>query len=206
MAGLARAVQGVGMADNRHIPSRAALRTDSTSVVQAGLRLTEADFNELVRELDDLRRKHRIDLERRLRDARDFGSPADNDDVLAVLEEVAVDASRIAQLDELVRSAFVIDDHAAFDGCAGLGCVVRVVDDRGRTSDHRLVGRRGPDAGPRDLSVASPVGKALLAASPGDAIEVMLPSGRARRLDVVAVTPPTANPTSTMLHDAVEAA
>ena len=81
-----------------------------------GLRLTQEDFAALLLELDDLRRRHRVELEGRLRDARDFGSPADNDDVLTVFEETAIDTSRIAQLEELVRSAVVVSDGTAFDG------------------------------------------------------------------------------------------
>jgi transcription elongation GreA/GreB family factor len=72
--------------------------------------LTQTDFDALVRELDELRRKHRIELERRLRDARDFGSPADNDDVLTVFEEIAIDQSRIARLEDAVRSAVIVAD------------------------------------------------------------------------------------------------
>jgi transcription elongation factor GreA len=151
--------------------------------------LTQTDFDALVCELDELRRKHRIELERRLRDARDFGSPADSDDVLTVFEEIAIDQSRIARLEDAVRSAVIVADGQVFDGAAELGCVVEVADGR-RTEAYRLVGRRSPDADRHVVSLASPVGKALVGARTGDVVEVTLPGDRSRRLEVLRVSPP----------------
>jgi transcription elongation factor GreA len=154
--------------------------------------LTGADYDALVHELADLRDRHRLDLERRLRDARAFGSPGDNDEVLSVMEDAAVMEARIARLEELVRSASVIDGQSPFDGRAGLGCAVRVVDGTGRTTEYVIVGRRNPGSGPYDVSAASPVGKALLGAGPGETVEVTLPNGRRRTLEVVEVVMPAA--------------
>lgn len=195
-----------GMADHRLTTPGVPQQDEPNPATHAGLRLTQADFDALVRELEDLRKKHRFDLERRLRDAREFGSPADNDDVLSVLDEIAVAEARISQLETLVRSTFVVNDSPAFDGCAGLGCVVRVVDDAGRSTEHRLVGRRGADAGPNDVSVGSPVGQALVSTRPGDLVRVVLPSGRDRVLRVVAVTSPATDEEAAMLPRAAEAA
>jgi transcription elongation factor GreA len=97
--------------------------------------LTRAEHHALVRELDELRSTHRAELARQLRDARAFGSPADNDDVFAVLEEVSVDRARIARLEELVSTAAIVD--AAIDGRVGLGCTVRVADEAGKPTSTR---------------------------------------------------------------------
>ena len=194
------------MADHRPTTPGVPPQDEPDPATHAGLRLTQADFDALVREIDHLRTKHRFDVERRLRDAREFGSPADNDEVLSVLEEIAVDEARISRLETLVRSTFVVDDGLASDGCAGLGCVVRVVDDAGRGTEHRLVGRRGADAGPNDVSVGSPVGQALLGTRPGDQVRVVLPSGRDRVLRVIAVTPPATDEDAAIVPRAAEAA
>jgi transcription elongation factor GreA len=169
-----------------------------------GLRLTQADFDALTRELDELRRMHRIELERRLRDARDFGSPADNDDVLTVFEDIAGDQSKIAQLEEAVRSAVIVSDGPAFDGAAGLGCVVEVADGRARAT-YRLVGRRTSDADRHAVSMASPVGNALTGSRAGDVVHVTRPDGRRRRLEILSVSPPAANGALTRLRDVAAA-
>ena len=184
------------MADNRMIAPGTERLSDaspvSVSAVPAPLMtralLSAADYAELMRELDELRSRHRGELAQRLRDARDFGSPGDDDDRLAVLEDAAIDEARIAQLERLARSASVVDLGAGTDGAAGLGSTVRVADEAGQTLEYELVGRRSSYSTRRDVSLASPVGKAVAGARPGDVARVALPSGRDRALRVLEVT------------------
>ena len=122
----------------------------------------------------------------RLREARAFGSSAENDDLLAAAEDAAVDQARIAQLEELVRLASVVEGPGAGDG-AGLGSTVRVSDDAGREREYVLIGRRGNESGRYEVTLASPVGKALWGARRGDVVLVSLPSGRLRLLRVLDV-------------------
>lgn len=152
------------------------------------LALTRAEFDELGRELQALRDRHQTELSERLRDARAHGSPGDNEDVLAVHEEASVLEARIARLEELLRAAPIVD--LEFDGCVSLGCTVRVVVPDGRVAEYVLVGRRSDTSSPREVSSGSPVGQALLGASPGQVVRVDLPGGLSRDLRVLAVTPP----------------
>jgi transcription elongation factor GreA len=175
------------MSDHRSLTPSSRSCSSGPTPANAGLSVTRADFDAIVRELDQLRSSHRDELARRLRDARTSGSPADDDDVLAVLEEVSVHRPRIARLEELVRTVAVVD--AEFDGRGALGCAVRAVDNSGQVTEFVLVGRRSHDAARHEVSPASPVGKALLGARPGDAVRVQLPDGRHRRLRVVEVMP-----------------
>jgi transcription elongation factor GreA len=156
---------------------------------EAVIPLTQEDFDALVLELERLRDRHRADFARDLRDARTYGSPGENDDVLTVFEEAAIDTARIAQLEGLLRNAFIVDDRIAFDGRARLGCTVQVHDDRGRQEEYRLVGRRLSDSPPHHVSLASPVGNALMNARVGDIVRVALPNGRERELHVLEVAP-----------------
>jgi transcription elongation factor GreA len=171
-----------------------------------GVQLSPADYAELMRELDELRSRHRGELAQRLRDARDFGSPGDADDRLAVFEDAAVDQARIAQLEQLARCASVVVIGDDADGVAGPGSTVRVADEAGETMEFALVGRRAADSTRREVSLASPVGKALVGVRPGDVARVALPSGRARLLRVLDVSNglPTSN--SAPPDAAVEAA
>jgi transcription elongation factor GreA len=175
------------MFDQRPLHPIPSSRSNGPRPAHPDLSVTRADFDAIVRELDELRRSHREELACRLRDARASGSPADDDDVLAVLQEVCVDRARIASLEELVRTAALVD--AVFDGCAALGCAVRAVDDSSQITEFVLVGRRGHDATRLEVSPGSPVGRALLGARPGDAVRVELPDGRHRMLRVLEVTP-----------------
>jgi transcription elongation factor GreA len=148
--------------------------------------LTQADFDALVRELEDLRTRHRDEVARQLREARTFGGSTENDDLLAVAEDAIVDGARIAQLEELVRCASVVDGPGEDDG-AGLGSTVRVSDDAGRESEYLLVGRRDQHSDRYAVTIASPVGEALWGARPGDVLTISLPAGRSRTVHVLDV-------------------
>ena len=155
--------------------------------VPTGLVLSAADFAELMRELDDLRRRHRGEISQRLRDARAYGSPGDDDDELAIREDAAFAEARIAQLEHLARFATVVADGGDATGVAGLGSIVTVADEKGATMEFALVGRRTPDSTARQVSLASPVGKALTGVRTGDVARVALPSGEIRELSVLNV-------------------
>ena len=155
--------------------------------VPAGLVLSAADFAELMRELDDLRRRHRGEISQRLRDARAHGSPGDDDDELAIREDAAFAEARIAQLEHLARFATVVAAGEGATGAAGLGSVVTVADELGGTMEFELVGRRTADAKAGQVSLASPVGKALTGVRAGDVARVALPSGEIRVLSVLTV-------------------
>ena len=189
--------QGDRMTDHRAITPGAARPSDvappsasnAPHSVAAGVVLSAADYAELMRELDDLRSRHRGEVSQRLRDARSHGSPGDDDDRLAIREDAAFAEARIAQLGHLARFATVVSADEDVDGVAGLGSVVRVADELGGTMAFELVGRRTADAKTGDVSLASPVGKALTGVRAGDIARVGLPSGEIRVLSVLEIVP-----------------
>jgi transcription elongation factor GreA len=154
--------------------------------------LTATEYGALARELEALKSRHRAELADRLRIARAFGTSSDNDDLLAVLEEAAIEEARIAQLEHELRSARVIDVEANHSGRAGLGAIVRVADELGRETEYELVGRRSLESARHEVTPASPVGEALMAARSGDEVRVELPSGRVRLLRVLDIRYPEA--------------
>jgi transcription elongation factor GreA len=162
------------------------LQSDTSS---AGVELTETEYADLVTELETVRASHRRELAERLRDARDFGPAAENDDLHAVLEDAAIDMARIAHLEELLRSASIVERWDAIDGSAGLGSRVLVEDELGATARYTLIGRRSIDSTRHEVTLASPVGRALKGARPGDTVGVELPSGRLRKFTVLQVRP-----------------
>jgi transcription elongation factor GreA len=174
------------MPEARHIASAPDQPGGASTVRDLGVALTQADFDVLVHELDSLRREQRSEFAGRLREARAFGSSNENDDLLAALEDAAVDDARLAHLEELVQVASIVDG-AAGNGGAGLGSIVRVADDAGRTSQYELIGRRRQQSTRHEITMASPVGQALRGARPGDVVHVALPNGRDRTLRVLNV-------------------
>jgi transcription elongation factor GreA len=154
--------------------------------------LSPTDFAEIVQELELLRSTHRTEVAERLRDARTYGTAVGDDDHLAILEDAAVDRGKIAQLERLVASATIVDDPLADDGLAGLGSFVRVRDPAGKQVEYEIVGWRSAEALQTQVTPASPIGKALLGARSGDVVRIVLPRGRERTLEVMAVRGPRA--------------
>jgi transcription elongation factor GreA len=183
-----------GMAANPIVISPSP-NTDGSSSESAGVVMSSAEYAALVLELDTLRAALREDLAQRLRDVQTVGTTSDYDDHLAVLEETAIDRARIAQLVDLVRVATVLDgENDGFDGAAGLGSKVEVADATGRTTAYRLIGRRTAESPAEEVSLSSPVGKALAGARVGDVVRVRLPNGRHRTLTVLAVEQAASEP------------
>jgi transcription elongation factor GreA len=175
----------VPMADDR--PLTPARRSDDRMSADARPGLTQEEFDALATELQQLQSTYEDELAGRLRDARAYGSPGDNEDVLAVHEEVSINAERIARLKELLRSAPIVDRD--FDGGVSLGCTVRVADDAGRIAEYVLIGRRSAASARHEVSSGSPVGRALLGGRPGQVVHVQLPDGGDRPLRILDVTP-----------------
>ena len=159
----------------------------SREIAPTGLVMSSADYAVLTRELESLRASLRSELAQRLHDVRAHGTTSDHDDRLAVLDETAIDRAGIAQLEDLVRCATVLDDDAVFDGAARLGSTVEVADEAGRTTSYTLIGRRTSDSPGHEVSLGSPVGKALAGARAGDVVHVGLPNGRQRSMTVLGV-------------------
>lgn len=139
-------------------------------------------------ELEQLRRDLGGGMAERLRDARAFGAPAVNDEYLQIQEEEIVMAVRAARLDELLERAEVIDGGPR-DGRAAVGTIVTVKDiESGELDEHELVGgHEAPRA--NAASVASPIGEALIDREAGAVVEVQLPKGRIRRLQILEIRP-----------------
>jgi transcription elongation factor GreA len=174
------------MPEARHFASGPDHPAGASTVRDVRVALTQADFDALVRELESRRLQQRSEFAGRLREARAFGGSTENDDLLAALEDAAVDDARLARLEELVQFASIVEG-AAGEGGAGLGSSVRVADDAGRTSEYELIGRRTQRSARNEITMASPVGQALRGALPGDVVHVALPSGRTRALRVLDV-------------------
>jgi transcription elongation factor GreA len=160
-----------------------------TTTIQTTSLITHDGERALRGELARLRHELEVGFASRLRDAREFGDAAGNDDYLQIKEEETVLAAGIARLQALLATATVVDEADLASGVAVIGTLVVVRDvDSGLVDEHLLIG--GYEAlSPNAVSANSPVGRALMGRTAGDEVEVELPGHRKRRLRVVAVRP-----------------
>jgi transcription elongation factor GreA len=149
--------------------------------------MTSAGLDAVRGELARLRRRSRLEIEQRLRDARSYGDGSNNDEHHAVREDQMVLEARIAALDAAVAHATVVDPSDGAPGGAAIGSRVTIEDlESGAITRHELASAHS--RGPGVISAASPMGQALMGAVPGMRVTVELPNGRQREvrlLDVV---------------------
>jgi transcription elongation factor GreA len=95
---------------------------------------------------------------------------------------------RIQHLRKLLAGLAAIEPDALLPGRVGFGSVVRVRDlQTGEEFTYTLMAGEPIDLEAGEISLASPVGHALLGRRPGDEIEVQTPQ-RVRRLRVLSMT------------------
>jgi transcription elongation factor GreA len=138
--------------------------------------ITADGLERLQHELEHLRDGGRRDLAERFRTARNDGDVSENPALIELLEEHAQLERRIAVLEMQVANARVV--APARDGVAGLGTSVRVRDNAtGEVAEYDLVGAVEADVGNGRVSLAAPVGRALVGRRKGDVVEVETPRG-----------------------------
>ena len=163
------------------------MNTVSAMPIDDGLLITAGGYEVLRAELEALRGHIGPELSERLRDARQDGHLADNPPLLDLLEEQAQLDQRIALLEARLAAAQIA--APATDGRAGIGSRVRVRDlEVGNIVEFELVGAIEPQVGDGRVSVAAPVGRALVGQRVGARLNVATPGGTVP-LEVLGVRP-----------------
>jgi transcription elongation factor GreA len=163
------------------------VNTLSAMPVDDGLLITAGGYEELRVQLEALRSHRGPELSERLRDARQDGHLADNPPLFDLLEEKAQLDRRIAVLEAQLAAAQIA--APATDGRAGVGSRVRVRDlEVGNIVEYELVGAIEPKVGNGRVSVAAPVGRALVGQRVGARLNVATPGGTLP-LEVLGVLP-----------------
>lgn len=145
--------------------------------------LTPDGLSKLKSELEYLSTEKRREVAARIKEAREFGDISENAEYDDAKNEQAMLESKIAQLEEKLRGATVIDSRDIATDVVGIGSSVEV-DDSGKRATYTIVGSSEANPAERKLSNESPVGKALVGAKVGDTVSVHLPNGRQRELKI----------------------
>jgi len=140
--------------------------------------LTAEGFDSLKLELDTLRTDRRREIAERIRTAREFGDIAENAEYDDAKNEQAMLEHKIAQLEERLARARVIDTRDVDTSVVSVGSVVRLRDvDAKETLEYHIVGSAEANPAEQKLSNESPVGKAIIDRKKGETVEVATPRG-----------------------------
>ena len=140
--------------------------------------LTPEGYKQLTSELNALRTTRRREVAERIRVAREFGDIAENAEYDDAKNEQAMLEHKIAQLEERLLNAKVIDTGEVDTSVVSIGSVVRLRDvDAKETIEYHIVGSAEANPAERKLSNESPVGKAIIGHKKGETVEVVTPRG-----------------------------
>ncbi|MBO7500367.1 MAG: transcription elongation factor GreA [Fibrobacterales bacterium] len=139
---------------------------------------TQADYDKMVAELDDIKHVQRPAIIVDLQAARANGDLSENADYHAAKEKLAELDARIGFLeDRLMRSQIISHDTAGAETVT-FGATVSVRNlATGRPMEFTLVSSDSVNPAEGRISTESPIGKALLGAKRGDKVEVKTPRG-----------------------------
>jgi transcription elongation factor GreA len=143
--------------------------------------LTPEGLRKLEEELEVLKTVKRKEIAERIRASKEFGDISENAEYEDAKNEQAFVEGRIQQLDAMLRTAKVIDNHSAPADQITVGSTVRVKDlASGEQTAYTIVGSLEADPDQDRISNESPVGQALLGRRVGETVEVVVPAGKIR--------------------------
>ena len=148
--------------------------------------LTPQGLEELKTKIEYLSGERRREVAQRIKEAREFGDISENSEYDDAKNEQAMLEARIAQLEDKLRSAQVIDASELDNDIVRVGSLVSGKDEKGKAFEYAIVGSTEADPLQKRLSNESPVGKALIGHKQGDKVKVPAPKGE-RTLTIVKI-------------------
>ena len=150
--------------------------------------LTQEGLDKLKNELEYLSGDKRREVAERIKEAREFGDISENSEYDDAKNEQAMLEQRIAQLEEKLRSAQVIEAKDVSTDVVGVGTIVHVKDEKtGKSQKFTIVGSAEANPAELKLSNESPVGRALLGHKRNETVSVQVPKGPARKLKITKI-------------------
>ena len=140
--------------------------------------LTPEGYEKLKQEIEVLSTEKRREVADRIRTAREFGDITENAEYDDAKNEQAMLEHKIAQLEERLLNARVIQKRDVDLSVVSVGAKVKLRDvDAKRTDEYFIVGSAEANPAELKLSNESPVGKAIIGKKKGETVEVATPRG-----------------------------
>jgi transcription elongation factor GreA len=130
---------------------------------------------------EELRRRQQIERPRiiqQIAEARSHGDLSENAEYHAAKEAQSLNEGRIAELEDKLSRAEVIDVSKLTGNTVKFGATVTVVDeDTEEEKRYQIVGETEADVKSGRVSIGSPLARALLGKKAGETVEVKTPGG-----------------------------
>ncbi|MCX7778788.1 MAG: transcription elongation factor GreA [Patescibacteria group bacterium] len=138
--------------------------------------LTPEGFKKIQERLKYLKEEKREEIARRLAAAIELGDLTENAEYIAAKEEQGLTEAEIRRLENLLRTAVVVDDKKQKNKVLpGSQVLVQIEKEKEK---YWLVGSEEADPGKGKISIDSPIGRALLDKTIGEVVVVKTPAGQ----------------------------
>jgi transcription elongation factor GreA len=142
---------------------------DKMPMLQEGYEKLQADLKRLKEERPQI-----VDA---IEEARAHGDLSENAEYHAAKERQGQIEASIAQLEDRLSRAQIIDPKDLSGDKIVFGATVTLLDDEDKPVRYQIVGETEADAKVGRISFNSPLGRALIGRKKGDEVEVTVPSG-----------------------------
>ena len=151
-------------------------------------KITSLRLADLEKELNYLKTTREREIAAMIAEARSYGDLSENSEYDAAKNEQAKLYGRIAEIEDILAHAVIIQDENEATGRVGLGCSVTVRNPKtGAETTYRITGSQ--EANPMEFKISddSPFGRAMVGKAIGDSFTVNAPAG-SYDMEIVNVT------------------
>ena len=140
--------------------------------------LTQEGYNNLEKELEELKTVKRYEIAERIKVALGFGDLSENSEYDEAKNAQAANETKIAELENKLRYARIIDESEIDTKTVQVGNIVGVLDmEFNEEIEYTIVGTTEVDLSQNKISNESPIGKALIGKKKKDIVTVEAPAG-----------------------------
>ena len=140
-------------------------------------KITSLRLEDLEKELNYLKTTREREIAAMIAEARSYGDLSENSEYDAAKNEQAKLYGRIAEIEDILSHAVIIEDENEASGRVGLGCDVTVEDANGKRTTYRITGSQEANPMQFKLSDDSPFGRAVVGKAAGETFIVNAPAG-----------------------------
>ena len=143
--------------------------------------LTQEGYDNLEKELETLKTEIRYEIAERIKVALGFGDLSENSEYDEAKNAQANNEIKIAELEEKIKYAKIIDESEIDTEVVQVGNIVKVFDMEFEEEEtYTIVGSTEVDLSQNKISNESPIGSALLGAKKNQVVEANTPGGVAK--------------------------
>ena len=140
-------------------------------------KITSLRLADLEKELNYLKTTREREIAAMIAEARSYGDLSENSEYDAAKNEQAKLYGRIAEIEDILSHAVIIEDENEASGRVGLGCTVVVEDEKGNRTEYRITGSQEANPMEHKLSDDSPFGRSNVGKAAGESFTVNAPVG-----------------------------